>query len=472
MEKSFSEGMSPLSQERIKKIKETREQVVEELPEKQKTDKGEIRLRLSELLMEEDKTLPKERREEIAKRAINRHIRELNIGNPEIKGHIEALHAATPTTGEILKSMEKNFPGLPKSKIFQLNREFNQEIEALQEAHPELMTSEIINILIKEQKDERSQKLLYLKQRFDEATDKVAEEATRPYNISYLIPRRSRLLVDMNREILDRKITSKVTALEYGLGAKEVHWTVLNNLVSNACSINQQGEVESPYLNLTIHGKAREGTADVVVANGLKRGKMPCYPEVARWIKDKLEEKIKEKRIISKAGKLATVSVAQEADDFSGDKNLINYRYGDKTHKGFGELLQVVQLEIERDVRKRSSRELSKALAEIMQDFSREFKGKEQLEGYIEQHETEENRERKKGIIRLATATHPSIQLGSVGLSKGFRTILDLEIRDTVLIEGEEYEVSKAPKEFVGKKLVIFPEEGTFPQEVKVQKKR
>jgi len=475
--KEFLENNIPSPDaKRIGTIRETRNEVLQNLPEEQKDDEGEIRKRISEILMEKDKTLSQEEREAIAKRAINRHIAKFEIGTPEIKGHLEALHAVPPTIGLIIKLVQREYPDMSREQIIELDQSIENEIDASQIKFPELLRSEIINEILEKNPTPQKQTILEIKKIFDERTGPIAATAARHSKSSLLIPRYSRLVVDMNRPIDNREISKKQSALEYGLGAKEVYWEVLRKLTGNACEVDQKDEITNPYLVLSIHGKVSKKTTDFVIANGLKNGEMACDPQIARWLEEKLKQKIREKNIVADGAELATVHIAEEGEKFSGDSHLIDYRYGDKKHHGFGQLLQIAQLEIDRRVRKASSEKISETLAEILQEFSSEFKDRACLTKFIIEHTSPEDHDRKQGVILVETAHHSSILEGEIGLRLGLRKALGVKPGDMVIVNGWiEYKVCRIPKELVQERIAVFSEkdlkEKILDQDVKIRKK-
>ena len=150
----------------------------------------------------------------------------------------------------------------------------------------------------------------------------------------------SRVVADLNREVSEQ---NKEAILEY----REV-------LKGNLCL---NGYLKRPYLLIVLHGmKNREGK-DVEI--GTREGEL-ARPEVVEWFVGRMKEKFSESKVVVD-------------DEFKGPSILKHYRHGNDFFEGFGENLNIFQVELSRDLRENSREEVVEKIVEVVGEFERKF---------------------------------------------------------------------------------------------------
>lgn len=377
-----------ISAERIGEVRKVREKVVGKLPEEKKRDRGLIRLRVAKKMMGKEP--------EVVERALRRYV-DLHLGeNREIKGHIEAIHAPRVTTGALVeplrrkrKELQEEFPDvevpeMEPGKVMALSQWMEGLIQKYLEEHPGSYRSDATEYLREFFTDKEMLEALKVTDKYDELTGQVAQKTAEGLGASWLQAKKPRIIADINRPAGTRETQAAIVTLEDAFGVREAYWEALRRVFENADLLDEEGKLISPWLQLSVHGmKPRD--EEIVIGGGMKGGRLPFEPVVGQWLKERLEKKIKEERILGTDGKrLARVKIALEGEVFSGAVVNPEYRFGDgKSHLGFGELLQVFQLEMCQSVRRKPDK-LSNALAEILKEFSDEFPTEEALRDYKE----------------------------------------------------------------------------------------
>jgi len=450
--------MSKNNLERYKEIKNVRQEVVDSLPEQQKDDLGEIRLRVSQIMMVRDKNLPSDQAEQIAERAINRYVEELHISNESgINGYIEGIHAATPNHAEIFNTFKDIFPDENEASLKEKIATTTAQVDQLLTEHQEdgWLRGTAIVALRKEDNDPLIDKILELYNRVDHGTREVVLGVNKINKVSCLVARKSRLVTDMNHSSLSRETLDNTPTQEYLLGAREVNWEIQKKIIAETVGLDDDGKAQAPFLCLTVHGKSNSGP-DFIIGGKVKFGQAVCDPAIANWFKSELERIIEEKNIINIKDQSATVGINLEGDKYSGSDNFLATRYGDDQHNGFGELFQTIQIETDTRMRKKSLETISQILAQVLEKFKEDFFDKEALENYIKTNRSLSDQERLDGLHEFSTMTSDKVSKGSLGVSNILRDLLNIQIGDNVEMAGKEYIISSAPKELLKFRRTIF----------------
>lgn len=216
---------------------------------------------------------------------------------------------------------------------------------------------------------------------------------------------------------------------------------------------------DEPFLHLAV-SESRTPEAndvgDIIITGGLRDEKLPCYPQVARWLKEKLSE------VTKKYG--VTVGVANEGDRLCGARVHVHRR------EEVGENYQFLKIKVPSDMLRQYGEEFHHALNDVFDKFNEEFSNKEKLKTFLRENETQEDRYRLEGKIYTELKNDPEVSQGDVLLNKNLRKALGIELGDKITIEGQEFVIKKPSKE---KSLIRKPIIGAgnqFPGRVVVEK--
>jgi|GEM_PF-5599498 len=427
-------------------------------------DRGELRDEVSRSEMADDNILP-----EVMARAVNRYISEYEVGSDKVRGGFETVHGAVPETGVVVRKIRHLFPDMTDRDIFDLIGGVEADIAARAEENPDLTRATIVrNLQVENSDDEKLLAVLRIKDRVDEGTNDIARRASQSVDCSLSISSRSRLMVDLNRAS-----DSRTVALEYSLGGREVQWYLLEQSLRHSCDFNDDDKITDPYLLFSVHGKSVKETPDLVIGGRVGKETSLVDPEIARWLKQKLEEKIVQAGMMTKDGKEIVVGISREGEQYSGEYHPAGFRYGDKKHQGFGELLQFIQLEIDKGIRgtQEGRKAIAEILADIMRDFNVEFDSADSFNNYIESSRAPEDTDRLNGIYHVISVRSNKIKHGKVGLSSRWRRVLNVNIGDTLEISGRSFEVDKGDLAYNRDRVLVFSDKEDVPDMVVVKSK-
>lgn len=460
-----------LNKNRYNQIKKARQEVVDNLSPEKKNDLGEIRLGVSQLMMERDKNLDQQEAQEVAERAINRYAKDILISNESgLNGGMEAVHGAEPADGEMLRLLKKDF-NLSDRELLDKIHEIKDELGEMVASHDNWLIGTAVSHWKKKlDPDKLTKKILNLFDKADHATGEVVVETQEKKGVSSYVARRSRLTSDINRDLYSRRTLGKNETREYLFGARLVAQEIKKRILKETVGIDEDGKAVEPFLWLSVHGKANKKTADFAIANKITGGKAACDPVVARWLKDKLNQYLRENNVLNVKGDQAYADIEIEGDKYGGADALYVDRYGEDGIDGFGELFQTVQLEIDARMRKKSTEEISQALVYVLEEFKREFSDKETYDKKISQERTQEDKERLEGAYAFGAMTDDRLESGQVGVSKILRDVLGVSFGDALEIDGKEFEVHQASKDLLSERQTLFfSESDKLSQEVKVR---
>ncbi len=453
-----------------------------------KDDGGERRRRAEEKLAQEP--VDRETAERTRERILNKYIDVWHIGAPEIRGSLEAVHAAVPSRGMILRYIKNKRADLLQdesfedlyAKIGEIEGELEDWIQEHKEPEFDLDEKEfhwcepILPHAVKALKkkytdggkliDKLAVDILNFKNKVDDKTGEIVRAGAEVADISHSISRQPRLLVDMNRAT---DVSSK--ALEFNTGARAAQWYVFDKFTER---FKEGNKLVVPFLQIEVHGKSNKDE-DFVIGGKITAGKVFCDPAISQWLKDKLEKKIRkyDLSVVGKNGerRLATVKVAIEGEKYCGDHNLYSFRYGEGGKAGLGELLQTAQIEIDGKVRSGQTDLVGRMLAEVLADFSAEFKGAESLKKYIVENTSAEDRNRLNGIYKVKTVQDDRIKSGKVGLSGVWRDVLGAKVGDDMRVGKKMFRVVKVPKDLVNTEGAVFSPQDEVVERVEMKVK-
>jgi len=297
--------------------------------------------------------------------------------------------------------------------------------------------------------------ILSLKNVFEDYIGLLAQDVAINSGASCLLARKTRRVLDANRVPNSRKIKIK-NRLEFGHGLYLAEYLFLQKIFKETLGQEEAGEVEKPFLHISLHGKSNkpDDVGDVIVSNALRHGKMPCDPQIARWFSGELNRKIKEKGVKKKDGSYYTSGVAIEGERFCGNVVQSDRRYGRDDFKGIslGENYQYVQVELSPFIRQNYLPELQNIIGEILTDFKKNFSTANQLDEFLKKNQTveDEHRLNSEMYLNIKQVNDDEIRSGEILLSKNYRDALSVEIGDSILVDGVEYLVVGADKEKFG----------------------
>lgn len=408
-------GWQTVSKERIRRVRQARENVERSLPNNRRTlekrlkkgdtveeanskypkgkelavdiKKAEIRKRVSEVLYEEDTRGYSEDSSGVIERQIHRYY-DYEIQDPTLRGHIDAPHAAKPPA-----DLEK----LCKAKSI-----------ITDEPH----------------------------------TDAIARIAS-----NWMVCKKSR--VQANADALPGSVLSEGTVYtkEDSLNVVKAKRDLTQKMLEEQNNITEDGKAKNPYLAIYCHGKTDKRGHDIEIAAKLKKdGRGPLDPRLAFWVQEKLRTKIGEAGIKIKnqsEEREPTINVVTFAAAYSGSGSLIPLRYGDDVFdfKGFGEMLQALQLELGSAFRQQHHEEIGKILASLLQDFSDEFKTPEdlqKLEIYRSAYEDKLAKEKSEFLSKEKVFFNPEMPEESIAMIVSVRNELEVRIGDKVKIIGSD----------------------------------
>jgi hypothetical protein len=168
----------------------------------------------------------------------------------------------------------------------------------------------------------------------------ITKEVALRSNASSVVSNVSRVVADLNRKVCKDNFEA---VFEYRKVLEE-------NLIRN-------GYLERPYLLVIFHGMRNRGYKDIEIGT---RGGTLATPEITKWFVEKVKEKF------------ALQKVAVD-DEFCGSPILKHYRYGNEYFDGFGENLNIFQVELSGDLRWSSQDLIVKNFSEIAAEFEKEI---------------------------------------------------------------------------------------------------
>lgn len=462
--------------ERYKKIKDVQQEVVDNLSDSEKQDRGLIRKEVSEAMMLHDALLSPEGQEPIIERALARYVEFSHISSdPNLHGCIDSPHGTIPNEGEILNAVLVDFPESDIHRILELIADIDNRFEEIRARYPKRKIAQIREEIAKEIQTKadngemvhptETEILIKIAQInpddfFEANTHVIARRAADLNDISCIIIKPSRLTVDPNRKAEERAVRKGVQSKEYSLNVQQVINYLMRKFIR---------ETEAPFLELNIHGKVnpKEGKKrDIVIGNGMKDSQLPCEPEVAYWMEKKLKSALEDRGLSRKDGQQFTPIVAFEGQALNGDISNTLRRVGNKYHPGFGKNFQSVQIEFSKELRIKNPNELSDILAQIIKDFSQEFPTQEALNIYIQKNRTDKDKERAQGnLVMDEIGISEDIKEGKIAFNTTFRAALGIEIGDEVEANGQKFRVISCPKELVkARNVFVSPQSGLSGQ--------
>ncbi|HLG25198.1 MAG TPA: hypothetical protein VI588_00170 [Candidatus Gracilibacteria bacterium] len=351
-----------------------------------------VRKRVSELMFSEDVLLASEDRDEITNRQINRYY-DGEIGNPVLRGHIEAVHGTEPS-------------------------------QAIVDLCKELKLSS-----------------------HEEGTLDITKACK-----NWLAVKQPRVVTDVNQlpKNLPASLRSEgsIFTREYNLNAVKAQRDLTARVLEREDNLDSNGKAKNPYLAVYVHGKVDTRGHDFEIAAAAKIGdKGPIDPRVAFWIAERLREKIGARGMKNINGETPAVNVVASNGSYSGSPALTRLRSGDAVlgFKGFGDNFQALQLECGRYVRDNHANDISTMLDEVLAEFSDEFKTAEDFtkhDQYRSAYQEKIVREKAelfaRGKILFAGKSEDRILLG-----KSLREELEVEVDEKVRVAGREMTVGQ-----------------------------
>ena len=353
--------------------------------------RAETRKHVSELLFAEDSALPAEEQEQIKARQINKYYR-YKVSRPDLRGHVEAQHGARIKDAKMRLYCIKN--GYTSYEVY-TGRIAEQTANNMVFKKPRLHT-DINNLPSEVQTSLQSERACY----------------TREYNL--------------NGVKAERDLTGRI--------------------LQSIDNLDENGKAKNPHLHIMLHGKTDKRGHDFEIAAKAVNGQTPLDPRLAFWIADKIKEKTAQKGIKNDKDKQPSVNVVAYGGAYSGSPSLRRLRHGDDVlnFKGFGEMLQVLQLECGTYLRQYHSYKIAEILNELIEDFSNEFKTADDFKklnkystAVADKIKEEIENLFKKDNIMFADKYPES----AIGLSKTLRDELGVENDNTVVINGKEFTV-------------------------------
>ena len=392
-----------LEKGRFQTIRKRREKILDRLSLEQKLDKGLIRKLLFEESLKGDAGLSPEAKEKIFNRALNRYFLLHKIGEKGNNTCLEAIHGQLANEGEIwnILSTQEKWKNLRREDVFRKARELQEKIIA--NGYPTKRVGPIIKELKQAYRNDKlALAILNLKIIFEDHTASLTQDVAEENEASYLVARKHRRILDPNREPNSRKMRTK-ERLEFGHGLHLAEYLFLQKVFKKTLGQEQVGEVEKPFLHISLHGKSDrpEDVGEIIIGNALRDGKMPCHPQIASWFAEELNKRIKESDIKKKDGEYFQAGVAIEGQRWCGHIVHCHRRYGLGNFKGIplGENYQYIQMEMSPSLRQDYYDQLKNILVEILHEFTRKFSDKKPLAIFLQENLTEVDKNRLEGKL-------------------------------------------------------------------------
>jgi len=454
---------------RFGEIRKIRNEVVSSLPEEKKSDVGLIRKEVFKKDRDLNKNVSIEDKNEVLERSINKYIKDFKIGRSGSNGCIEALHSQMANYGEIMKVLRK--------KEISCSRDQVAEKEAFVRKQLEENSDKSVFVILKkmlEQAEEDGDDILAaivgLKRVHEEKTGNIAKHAADTSDSSLIIPRRSRMTVDPNRIVSDRIINKKREAEEYGDGFHLAYYHSLQKIFQECLDQDEEGMVEKPFLHISLHGKGEVKTdGDIVVANGMRKGKLPCEPEIARWIKEEMEENFRIFGLEKDEQTSYTINVVEEGQKYCGNQIQVDRRFGLNGHKPLGGNYQYIQIELSLSVRNKYQEELGQIFADIIEKFRKNFPNEESLKEYIRDNRTDKDDKRRRGVMVKDAKFIDGLEKDRILLNKSHRSALNVQVGEKVLVNNELFVVGPATKKDLEHRMPILSKDSDIRGKVTIE---
>lgn len=279
--------------------------------------------------------------------------------------------------------------------------------------------------------------------------------------------------MDANRPEDVRRISDKNSREEFGHGYYNAQYQLIKKFSENSQDYQENNkELIKPFLHISLHGKSdkSDDAGDIIISNGLRKGNMPCDPQIARWFSDKLNDKIKERGLIKDNNDYYFSGVAKEGDRFCGNIVHTERRFGSKTFNALGSNYQYIQVELCLPLRAKHFPELQDILGEILIEFQEQFVNSEDLKTFLQSKMTPEDKIRLEGNLYTEAAYFSDIPQGVIQLSESYRLALGVEVGEKVLVNKREFVVKATEKDKLDLRKPILSSNENFSKEVIIEK--
>ena len=481
--RSLKENGSQKPEEgRFMEIKNRRKDVVENLPTNQQEDKGLIRREVEKISASGDIELSEKRKKEILDRALNRYMLVHHIGEEGNNTCIDSVHASMANTGEIINILKTRDDWDELTDDGNVAMVINKEVEINKDILQSFEGGQYrIGTIVKElcnsdkyKNDKLAKAILRVKNLHEDYVGALANNVAVNIDSSGFVARFARRYLDANRLPAGRKI-KKQNRVEFGKGYHLTQYCFLQEIFKEALEQEEEGEVQQPFLHVSLHGKSNKSgdVGDVIISNAVRDGKMPCDPQIARWFSDKLNNKMRDAEITKKKdGSYYTSGVSIEGCRFCGNVVHSDRRFGKKDFEGMklGKNYQFIQVELSPFIRKNYFPKLQKILSEILKEFQEEFSNIDSFQDFLKQNETEEDRQRLEGKLYIEVVKFDDVPEGVIQLSSNFRDALGVNIGDSVLIDDERFIVGEITKDKINVRKPIVSSNSNVSGKVVVDK--
>jgi len=383
----------------------------------------------------------------------NELVKEFKVGDKRVAGSIDALHATVPSDKEVYELVLRENPDVKDigNIASDIIDDINQRSQKIKEQKPELIHKRILSEIQKDiDGDELYNRILHLKKLYEQGTEEIARIGSEIARSTFLIPS-SRIKEDWNRPEDAKDISNKAgKPLEGSFRAHLVEKRLYTEAMREQGLLNESDDLIKPYVHFSIHGCAKfKGGSDIFIANGIKDGgHLPCDPEIARWVKKKVEDKIRSKKLFNSRKELLKVHVSIEDQRLSGSTASVRRRCGtNSVIKGWGNSYQYIQFEIGPYSRSFYRQEFGEIIGGLVNEFNQEFPLKENLDDFIKQKETKIDKKRKEGQLYIRKPmVSDKINPGLLGLSSDCRNALGAEGGENVNVEFVDNEFNVIEK--------------------------
>jgi len=433
---------------RFEEIKNRRNDAVESIADKNnEKDKGLIRKEVFHISKEKDKELSTEEKKEISDRMIGRYFLDYGISKKGNNTCVDAVHSQMANTGEIVRILKRKpeWQNTTREEIINKEVAIAEDILNIKKDNPQGDIFSVINKLIEKYRDdELSMVILKIKKLHEDYLYPLVSEIAKKSDSYYFIARKTRRFMDANRPEDDRKISDKNIREEFGYGYYDSQYQLLKKFSENSLDYQEdKNEMHKPFLHISLHGKSDkpDDSGDIIIANGLRNGNMPCDPQIARWFSDRLNDKIKEKGLVKNNDEYYSSGIAKEGERFCGNIVHTERRFGSKAFDALGSNYQYIQVELCLPLRKKYLSELQEIISEILEEFQEQFRNTDDLNDFLNSTITPEDSLRLAGKIYTEAIYTPDVSKEIVRLNKNYRLALGVEVGETVLINKKEFTV-------------------------------
>ncbi len=181
--------------------------------------------------------------------------------------------------------------------------------------------------------------------------------------------------------------------------------------------VAEQMEKDEPFLHMLISEKRNGADDTIILAGGMRNGKLPANPQVLRWFAGELQKKLNEDNIIID-GKPVKVKINMEGEPVCGARVHVERR------RVLSDTYQFIKGRVPTHLLKgENGKKVVNVFAEMAREFQEQFPDKKSLEEFLQTNTTEEDRNRLEGKMYYKDGLQASEEVGKgqIAMSSSLR---------------------------------------------------